>query len=297
MITKVEYPELKANSSYLHTYLKFPLNNFLLAGAKISFAKDLHFLGAKEKGAYVQARINGKPILIDLQDSPREYFGFIYKDKYKAYDPTKLNMPIFKVNVRPDIKYANNIFPYGPYHVWNNKTTKDLEKLLSYGNDYDPYANNYIINTTSTMYPHTRKKAYSNLDYNKIYKDIQFIRNRVPQYQHWDRLSNCLGVLNISGSNSTVVDKAPIEAMWRGVCVIHNDIDILLPHNKQLIKNKHYICLAEDYSDINEKINYLYDNRDMAKEMGVEARELMISTSTPESRVAWILQKVEEYYN
>ena len=296
MKVKVEYPNL-IGGNYLNTYLKFPLNNFLLSGAEVSFVKDLKFLNESKKGAYVQIRINNKPALIDMQDAPREYYGVIYEERYKAYNPTTLNMPIFKVNMRPDIKYNDNIFPYGPYQVWNNKTTVDLEKLLSYGNDYDPHANNCIINTTSVMYNNTRKRAYSKLDYGKIYKDIKFIRNKVPQYQHWDRLSNCLGVLNISGSSANVVDKAPIETMWRGVCIIHNDIDILLPHNKQLVKNEHYICLADNYSDINEKINYLYDNRDLAKEMGAEARELMLTTSTPERRVEWMLQVVEEYYN
>jgi hypothetical protein len=290
----VEFPVLISNGKNIDTYVKFAVNNFILAGAKVTNSRDLRFATNVPGCVQFHARIAGKPIFIDLQDSPTECMG---NTNYQIYEPKSLDMPIFKVAVRPDIKYESNIFPYGPFHVWNNKTTKDLEKLLSYGNNYNPYANNSIINTTACMYPKTRKIVYSKLDYNKIYKNIQFIRNRVPQYHHWERLSNCLGVLNISGSNTNVVDKAPIEAMWRGVCVVHNDIDILLPHNKQLTKNEHYICIADDYSDINEKINYLYDNRDLAKEMGAKARDLMISTSMPERRLEWILEKVEEYYN
>lgn len=289
---QVEFPILKSGKN-IDTYVKFALNNFILAGASVKYNEDLKFATNINGCVQFNARINNKSIFIDLQDGPTECMGFTNE---KIYEPDNLNMPIFKVAVRPDIKYSDNIYPYGPFHVWNNKTTKDLEKLLSYGNDYNPYSNNNIINTISTLYSHTRKIAYSKLDYNKIYKDIKFIRNRVPQYQHWDRLSSCLGVLNISGSNTNVVDKAPIEAMWRGVCVVHNDIDILLPFNKKLIKNKHYICLADDYSDINEKINFLYDNRNLAKEVGNKARKLMLATSMPQKRLEWILQVVEEYY-
>ena len=294
-MVKIDYPALKPRS-YLNTYLKFPLNNFLLSGADVSFCEDLTFLHTdKEKGAYVEVRINGKRALIDMQDGPKEYFGVIYEPKYKAYEPEKLNMPIFKINVRPDMEYADNIFPYGPYQVWHNKDTKDLEKFLSYGNTYNPFDSNSIINTTSHAYEGTRAKAYAKLDYSKIYPEINFIRERVSQYKHWDRLGNSLGVLNISGSSANVVDKAPIEAMWQGICVIHNDIDILLPYGKALVKNEHYICLKDDYSDINEKINFLFDNREKAKEMGTRARELMLSTSTPESRTNWMIEVVENF--
>lgn len=291
--TTLEVPVLNMSAKNISTYVMFVVNNFKLYGADIKYDKNLSFATKVPGCVQFYAKLNGKLIFIDLQDSPTEHYG---NTNIPIYEPEKMDCPIFKVAVRPDIKYTDNVYPYGPYQVWRNKTTEDLEKFLSYGNTYNPYANNNIINTTSHAYAHTRAKAYAKLDSSKIYPDIKFIRNRVSQYEHWDRLGNNLGVLNISGSNTNVVDKAPIEAMWQGVCVIHNDIDILLPHNKRLTKNKHYICLADDYEDINEKINFLYDNRSLAKDMGAEARELMLETSTPKRRTDWMLEVIEQFY-
>ena len=299
-MNRVEFPPLNLQAKNISTYVMFAVNNFLLNGDAVTYNPQLKFATNEPGCVAFEIKINNKLAMIDLQDSPDEYrhssATLLPIPGSKIYVPENLDMPIFKVAVRPNLHYYKNIYPYGPFHVWNNSNTQDLKKLLSYKNIFNPFSNNNLLCTAKNIYPKTRGKAFSKLDKNKIYSNINIVNSRVNQYAHWDRHNNCFGVLNISGSNINTVDKVPIEAMFLGAAVIHNNIDILLPYNKQLTKHEHYFCLADDYSDINEKINYLYDDREHAKEVGEKARNLMLETSTPEMRIKWMIQVIEEYY-
>ena len=300
-----------AGKKWINMYLGSVLVNLELANVKVVIDNSLKFCDSDPGCVAFEAKLNNKKLLIDLHDTPDEYYwkvdhrgfsrtnlsGNSSQPLIPRYYPEKLDMPIFKIAIRPDKKYAENVFPYGPFVVQYNKDSTLLKYLLNKGNIYNPFNSNKILKPAPANYPHTRVKAFSQINTKLLNPKAQFITTRVTPMQYWDAHGDCISLLNISGSGPHVVDKAPIEAMMLGVCIIHNDIDIKLPFNKQLEKNKHYLCLNEHYSDINEKINFLFDNRELLKDMGNEARNLIMSTSTPKARMQWMVETVEEYYD
>jgi hypothetical protein len=83
--------------------------------------------------------------------------------------------------------------------------------------------------------------------------------------------------------------------MFLGVPVISNDFDIHLPFSAQLIKGEHYIHVYDDYSNINECLEYI-NNKIACEYISIQAYELMMDTCSPEALVGWYEEVIEEYY-
>lgn len=285
---------------YYDFYVSSVKSSFEVAEHKIIIDNTLKFLAP----AAFFIKINGKKAFVELSDFDDEYnwnydkkTGIFYRLN-TIYNPAELDMPIFKRTMRAGKEYAKNVFPLGPFYAQNNKDSKDLKTLLSIGNIYDPFNNDGIFhfNRIYAQNIFTRKKAFGLIDKTKLNPKAYFITDRTDQYDFWLRHRKCLSSLNISGASKYTQDTGPIEAMFLGVCPITNDFDLKLPYNKQIEKNVHYILVNDDYSNINECINFLYDNRKLCKEMGAEAYNLMMETSSPLKRSEWMAKVVEEYY-
>ena len=294
---KLSFP---ANASrYYDTYCCSVLVDFQIAGADIKIEGGLNYYVP----AVYEIKINDKKALIDLSDFYDHYnWGYDNKELFRLntimYPIDDLDIPIFKRQMLPGIEYPKNVFPLGPYFIADKSTPKTTGDFLEYGNIYNPFNSNRVISTNRVYAQNvlTRGRALNQLKANKIYSDISIDTRRVDQQTFWNNHGNCLTSICIPGASPYTQDNAPIEAVVLGVCIISGDMSFRLPYNKLFEKNKHFICLNSDYSDINEKINYIYDNRQEAKDIGEAAREIIKETSFPIPRANWVAQVVEEYY-
>lgn len=283
---------------YYDTYCSSIKVNFELVNAEIVLDPALEYIAP----GIFYFKINEKLALADFSDYYDEYnWGWDrngYKMLSKAYDYNNIQVPIFKRTMSVGKEYPAHVFPMGPYFVDNNSTAKDLSYLLSIGNVYNPFKGDGIFHS-NRIYASgvlNRKKAFDLIDETKLLPEVRFIRQRVSQYQFWEDHRHCISTLNISGSAWHSQDKNPIEAMFMGVCGIANNFDIYLPWNEALDCTQHYVVLKKDFSDINEKINYVYENRAECKDIGNNAYELMQRTCTPEKRVSWMEEVIKNYY-
>lgn len=297
MKTKLTFPVKRFK--YYDTYCCSIKVNFELMGAEVILDPGLQY---HAPGVFY-FKINDKLALADFSDFYDEWnWDFDntgYKHLNKMYDYDQVNVPIFKRTMTVGEEYPNHVFPLGPYFVDNNKSPKDLQFLLSLGNIYNPEKGNGVFHS-NRMYGAggvlTRKKAFNQIDQSKLLPEVRFIKQRVSQYQFWKNHANCVSTLNISGSAWHSQDKNPVEAMFLGVCGVSNNFDIYLPCDEKIDHTQHYICLNDEFSDINEKLNYVHENRAEAKDIGANAYELMMRTCTPEKRVNWMTEVVENYY-
>jgi hypothetical protein len=289
---------IKKLSKYYEFYVSFIKSVFEVAGEPVVLDPTLNYIVP----AAFYVKINGKLAFIDLSDFHDEYNykieGGDWVKQNKFYEPENMAVPVFKRSMKVGVKYADNVFPFGPFYVANNKTSEDLNILMSIGNIYDPLKGTQILNTNRVWAGAliTRKSAFANIDVNKLLPEVSFDDSRLPLHQHWHRLGGCISTLNISGAYYTSQDIGAIEAMFLGICGISNNFDIQLPFNNRLQHGTHYIHILDDYSNINECLNYPYENRAICKDMGDAAYELMIKTCSPKALVKWFSQVVEEYY-
>lgn len=285
-------------SRYYDTYCCSVLVDFQIAKADIQLEGGLKYYVP----AVYEIKVNDKKALVDLSDFSDNYnWGFDRTKLYRLnpmYPIEELNIPIFKRTMLPGIEYPENVFPLGPYFVADKSKPETTARFLKYGNIYNPFKSNRVISTNRVYAQNvlTRGKALTQINQNKIYSDIFIDTRRISQNEFWESHSNCLTSICIPGASPYTQDNAPIEAAALGVCIISGDFSFKLPYNKVFNKNEHFICLNSDYSDINEKINYIYDNRQEAKDIGQAAYEIIKETSFPVPRANWMVQVVEDYY-
>lgn len=293
---KLTFPTKKFK--YYDTYCYHLRLNFEMVNAKIELDPGLQYLAP----AIFYFKINDKLALLDLSDYIDEYnWGINQKDNKfyrinKHYDYKDINVPIFRRTMAIDYDYPDNVFPYGPFIPL--KSVQEYEQLISLKNKFDDSNRKKILHT-NRIYAGanlTRKQAFAKIDNRLLLNEIEFETQRLNKDQHLQRLETCIGSLEV-GSCPNAQGSGAIEGFLTGTPVISNNMDIVLPYNEKLEKDKHYIYIEEDYSNINEAINYVYSNRQDALEKAQRVYELFLNTWHPEKLVPWMESVVETYYD
>lgn len=245
-----------------------------------------------------EIKINGKPALIDLSDKANEFcYKFVNNQDIKLgkmYEYSDYDMPIFK-KMHPNIKYADNVYPYGPLCM----TSLDCYKKLI---NYKPnFTDNRIlgISHTNRIYASavlSRKVAFQKIGRCHLDPKVRFEKNRLSQPDHYERLKNCIGCLEIGAFNGAQGTGA-IEAFLCGTPVISDNMDMILPYNKKIEKHEHYIFVEDDYNNINEAISYVYTNRKEVIEKAKRVHDLFLKTWHPTKLVKWFDLVTEQYYD
>lgn len=294
---KLSFPSLIncPNRAYYSSYCCPTKLAFEMVNADIVIDDTLGYLA----GAIFFVKINDKLALIDLNDYYDECSWTYNKEGFhrtgKFYDYEQLNVPIFKRTMITTEKYPDNVYAYGPFLPVNS--IDEYKKYLELKNIPVNSEPNKILHT-NRLYAAatiTRKKAFDNINLKKLLPEVSFDRQRLAKIPHLFRLKNCLASLEI-GACPHAQGSGAIEAFMAGVPVISNDMDIMLPYNKKIERNKHYIFVEDDYNNINEAINFVYSNRSEALERAEAIYELFLNTWHPEPLTKWMEQVVEEYY-
>ena len=285
--------------NYTYDYVKTVYTEFEQCGYRIEFSADLlgsYPVNFANSGCFY-AVVNNNLVLFDQSEYYDENswncVGGVWSRNppplSPRYVPEQLKNPIFKRMMVPFAKYSNNVYPLGPFICTPSKLECLRRKHIA------TYSSNVLL-STNRVYGnavYTRGIAFSKLN---LPKTILMDTSRTTLQDYYKRLETCFASLNITGASRYTQDSAPIENMLLGVCVISNTFDIKLPFNKQLIAGKHYIRIEDDYSDINERIMYAFNNREEVKSIGTAAYDLLNETIVPEKRVEWIEKVIRDYY-
>jgi len=277
---------------YYDFYTSFIKSVFEVGGGDVVIDDTLQYIVP----AAFYIKINNKLAFVDLSDFEDGLNRILTKTGWKVttewYKPEDLGVPVFKRTMRVGVDYPDNVFAFGPFYVSNNINANDLYILTNTGYIYNSKATK-ILHTNRVWGGalHTRKLAYS-----KIQQDFDFDTRRLSIPAHYQRHSELAASLNISGAHYHSQDIGAPESMFLGVPVISNDFDIHLPFSTQLNKNEHYIHVYDDYSNINECLQYIYDHPHTVEDISFNAYDLMKNTCSPTALVAWYTEVVEEYY-
>lgn len=293
---KLSFPSLAncPNKGYYSSYCCPTKLAFEIVDADIVIDNSLKYLA----GAIFFIKINDKLALIDLNDYYDEC-SWTYKGGFhrtgKFYNYEELNVPIFKRTMITTEKYPDNVYPYGPFlpieSIAQYKSYLELKNLPI------TQKQNRVLHTNRIYAAAviTRKKAFDKINKNKLLPEVEFDTQRLNKISHLSRLRNCCASLEI-GACPHAQGSGSIEAFMAGIPVISNDMDIMLPYNKKISKNEHYIFVEDDYNNINEAINFAYSNRVESLEMAEKIYEIFLNTWHPEPLTKWMEQVVEEYY-
>jgi len=277
---------------YTYEYVKNVSQDFLEAGYRLEYYEDPVSKDFANSGCFY-AFVNGKKVLFDQSEyydnqSWRCDEGEM-KANYSRYDYST-DTPIFKRMITKWAEYPENVYPLGPF-------CQPTPKMLAFNstNKYRP--NNYKkLVHTNRVYGnarYTRKIAFSKLN---LPKSIEIDSSRSTVEEYYNRIIHSFGCLNITGASTYTQDSSSIEIMLLGGVVISNSFDILMPFNKAINGNEHYIMISEDYSDINERIVWAFENQKEAYEIAKNGYNLMMETTAPLKRVKWFEEVIEEYY-
>lgn len=277
---------------YTYEYVKNVFQDFQEAGYKLEYYQDAVSQDFANSGCFF-AFINGKKVLFDQSEYYDNQSWRCDKGEMKVnYDRYNYstNTPIFKRMVTKWGEYPENVYPLGPF-------CQPGPKMLAF-NTKDKYVpNNYKkLLHTNRVYgnaEYTRKIAFSKLN---LPKNIEIDTSRSTVEKYYKRVISSFGCLNITGASNYTQDSSSIEIMLLGGVVISNCFDILMPYNNSINGNEHYILINEDYSDINERIVWAFENQKEAYEIAKNGYNLIMETTTPLKRVKWIEEVIEEHY-
>jgi hypothetical protein len=297
--TTLTFPR-KSWGRYFEDYVKNIEYIFKAANYPIKYSNKLTHMRTPygPACAIFNIEINGKPALIDLSDHSNEYcYKMVCNKKVelgKMYEYKDYDMPIFK-KMHPDITYTDNVYPYGPLMLISS--LREYKDLINYKPDFNKIPT-LGISHTNRIYGGaklTRKVAFSYLHSEKLDNRVSFESSRLPRGQHYGRLRNCAGSLEV-GAFSGAQGSGAIEAFLNGIPVISDNMDMILPYNKKISKNEHYIFIEDGYSNINEAINYVYTNRKESVEIAKRVHNLFLETWHPAKLVEWFDLVTEQYY-
>ena len=222
-------------------------------------------------------RIKRKHILIDYSDHLMLAAEVNNFDGYFKYHYSKECHSSFK-----------NVYPLTPisFHEWNDYF--GLEKFISYKCNTDRILNNQKAGATAkarrTKVREMLKDKYGNL------LDIEITDRKV----FWMKINACLVSICVPGAREEILDRGQFQYMAFGACTISPSLDITLPFWRRPQAGIHYLACSPDYSDLIDVIEYCRANRGRCRTIGQRAKELFLSTSTPDKIWKWINQHLGE---
>jgi hypothetical protein len=282
-MTEILFPDqyLKQRHGFIHI-------KFILDYLKRCKEIDIKLVNKNDKvfiaSPVISILLNGKQVLIN------------YSDFYYNNENYQKNVPVFKFHYYKKFHdKINNIFPIGTLIV-NNFQVSSLDDFFSIRKEfrYDP--GDAIMNKQIPRNQNVKRR-------NKVKKIIKEnfehfdLEGNDDQKVFWKKHENCLVAVCVPGSLNDMLDRGQNELMALGVCTISPKIKTILPYGKELIPKIDYIACANDYSDLEQKIKWCYENKDECKRIGDNARLMFDSFCVPEKYLGWLEKKTEEYYN
>lgn len=257
----------KGNQRYYNSHYQFLFNILKAEDQKIKFYND----SRKERGFNIM--IGKKRILVDFGDH-----GKIAKD-WREFD----------INFRYHYSKhkhggLENTYPLTPISFYDWKKYYKLQDKISYACQSERILNNQrpgarAIKDREYVQKILRKRYGAQLD-------IKFTDKKI----FWMKARECLVSVCVPGARRNILDRGQFQYMAFGACTISPSLDITLPFWRRPQAGIHYLVCSPDYSNLIDVIEYCKENRDQCRTIGRQAKELFLSTSTPEKIWKWMNQ-------
>jgi len=267
MIKLITFPE-NNNIKYYDSHYAFILNSAKFLNIPIIYRRiePIH-------QSRFRMEINDKNVIIDFRDHIDIHPMYKDYDYYFKYHVTEGKHSKYK-----------KLYPLGAISFLNWEQYFKLRKEIKYKCNNDIILNNQrVFGNARIRRPKVRKiirKKYGK------FLDTTL----VPQIDFWKKINNCLVSVCVPGARNDMLDRGQWQYMAFGACTISPYIKTILAYNKKLIPNIHYIQCRDDYTDINDKIEWCKNNRKKCIKIGRNAQKLFLQTSTPEKLWKWIDQ-------
>lgn len=266
---------------YYHTYYRFVLNLLSHAGAKIKMIGDT----AVADGAFA-IWIDKKKAVIDYSDHLRDGSFRFKNDKI----PYERGVPIFKSHYSEGVHEKwERYHPFSPVSFYDWDQYRELSSEIGYKADGET-----IIN---------RQKPYGNAFERRRNLQRRLIQafggkvkfNILSQLNFWLDVNNCFIAIFCPGCRNDMLDRSPLQYMAFGCCIISPKIITMLAYDKVITPFEHYILCEPDYSDIVDRINWAFTNKEKCLEIGKRAKRLFEEHCTPEKLTKWMVRCLNEY--
>ena len=276
MVFPAEYESHK----YSLIHFKFFLQYAMLAKIDIKYARsNEQVFIADGDNLYFGCVIDNTPCIFDYSDHAHK--------NWLGDHPG----PYFKFQSNPDAD--SRIIPIGPPIVGvKNKLTKGqtMREYMTLRETFKYDAGKRVLckqlpNGAATE---RRRRVHTMLSSNFKHHDINA---DADQYDFWKAHQHSIAVC-VPGATNNMIDRGQMELFGLGVCTISPVLNTVLPYNQLATPGVHYIKCADDYSDLIDIINQLYNNLNFANQIGHNARELFESYFSPVSYWKWILSNL-----
>lgn len=263
----IYFPKNTGQRYYAHHY-KFFFNLLKFLNLDIDLCNPETCIG----NSFI-IRVEKKCVLIDYSDHLKLAEKQNNFDAYFKYHYSKKHHGSIK-----------NVYPLTPisFYDWNNYF--GLEEFIEYKCNTDCILNNQTPGVAA-MERRTRVQQMLRQKYN-----VALDTERTDKKTFWKKINECLVSVCVPGARKDILDRGQFQYMAFGACTISPPLDITLPFGSQPQTGVHYLACSPDYSNLIDVIEHCKENRDQCRTIGRQAKELFLSTSTPEKIWKWMNQ-------
>lgn len=263
----IYFPRL-AGQRYYKTHYKFPLN-FLRS---LNLNIELYNPEPRAGNSFI-FRIDKKRILMDYGDSHS------MENDWQNFDIQ------FRFHYSREVHgNLSEVFPLTPISFYNWDQYLRFQKKITYACNADMVLSNQKPGAAATKrrieVQQTLRNRYNSEFDNKI----------TSQETFWEKINNCLISVCVPGARNDILDRGQFQYMAFGACTISPPLDVMLPFWRQPQAGTHYLACSPDYSDLIDVIEHCREEREECWMIGQRAKELFLSTSTPDKIWKWINQ-------
>ncbi len=260
---------------YYGIHPEYVLNLLIEGGAEIQMVNATEF--ECRSTTSFDCVIDGHLCKFDFND--HETVDWSVSQNYKAY---------FKFHYHESHSAGpegSNIFPFSPVNFHDWKLYKRLSPIIKYR------AVGSVLNNQAPAGAAVERRNLVSKALRDYYgKDLN--TNRYPKEDFYMLINRASGIVCVPGARNNMLDRGQGQQMFFGACTISPKLNTRLSYHGLLIPGVHYIECKDDYSDIVEKVNWVKNHKEQAIDVGNNAKQLFLNTSTPLKQIEWIRQCV-----
>lgn len=278
----LRFPKTYVNHRYSLIHFSFFIQYAKISGIRVELVEpsDTVFLGEDE--LLFSCEVDGKQIIVDYADHHYRDWKQLYKD-----------IPYFKFQTTDD--KTKDVISLGPPIVGSKIKGSKGATMREYMRakaafEYSPGSmvlSKQIPNGAATK---RRKRVHSMLE--EAFGENVDIKVNCDQIDFWKMHETAIASVCVPGATNNMADRGQTELLGMGVCTISPEIKTIFPYNKKIRDNYHYIQCNDDYSDLVEIVQTLYDNPKRSIRIGKNAKRFYEKYYSPEVYWKWIVKSV-----
>lgn len=283
-------PNIRWEKRYYQTYYRFIRN--LLEDQGVTF-KNMGDTSVAD-GAFA-IWLNDDKIVIDYSDHLENFW-----DEFRSPKAGQVRnigqVATFKFHYSKGYhEHYKGLYPISPisFYYWNQNSPniKGYWPLQAQIN-YSPNGSPWVISRQRPFgNARTRRHVLQNLLVEEYGLNARI--KEVGQIEFWKEAGDCLTAVFAPGSRNDMLDRGHIQYLAFGCCVISPRIINILPYDKELIPDEHYIMCRTDYADVVDKVEWISKNKEAGKTIGDNAKQFFQDTCTPKNVLNWMKECIE----